>query len=453
MSNGRGYYYPRSLFGPLLIAALGVVFLLRNLGVLSWQAVGWWFSQYWPVLIIIWGVVKFIEYLWARHHERPAPGLGAGGVVLLIFLIITGLIASKASGVNWSALGDEFDIPAGNDWGIFGNQYEFTQDFSQPVTAATQVKVLGAHGNITLSASPDDQAHVFVHKYIRSHSQDEANKLNGNTHSKFEQQGGVLVLDMVSGSFGDARIDLDLQLPRRMPATISTRHGDIRVSERDGNVDLDSSHGDIDAEDIRGDVSLRLRRGDASVKNITGNVVVDGTVGDSRVSDVTGTLTFTGSYTGDVQLSHVSKQVHFSSIRTDLQLAKLDGDLSMDRGDFKANAIAGPFRLNTQVKDVHVEDITGDVHIEDTRGDIEVHTKTPVGSVEISNSAGEINISLPEQAGFQVDAQSTGGEIQSDFQLSINNGAGIATASGVVGKGGPQVRLKTNRGTIQIKKG
>ena len=79
--NEPRHYYPRSLFGPLLLAAIGVLFLLRNMGVISYHTIGWWFSHYWPVLLIVWGVIKLLEYTWARKTGRPAPGIGAGGVV------------------------------------------------------------------------------------------------------------------------------------------------------------------------------------------------------------------------------------------------------------------------------------------------------------------------------------------------------------------------------------
>jgi putative adhesin/cell wall-active antibiotic response 4TMS protein YvqF len=447
MNEPRRYYYPRSIFGPLVLISIGVLFLLRNMGVISWNNFGWWFARYWPVLLIVWGVIKFGEYLWARKNDRPTPGIGAGGVVFLVFLIIFGLAASQAAGVNWSAVGDTLDLDFG-----FGNQYEYTENFSQPLQTATAVKVLSTHGNITVSASPDDQAHAFVHKFLRGASQDQANSLNDQTHPKFQQQGDVLVLDMVSGSFDHGRFDLDLQLPRSSGISVITRRGDIHVSQRDKDVDLESTHGDVFVEDVKGNASLHLRRGDATVKNVAGNVNVDGTLGDCSVSDVGGTVTFSGTYRENIQLSHIAKPVRFSSALTDLEFTKLDGDLTMDRGNFRANAVAGPFRLDTKTKDVHLQDISGDIHIQDTRGDVEVHTKAPLGTVDISNTAGEINVGLPDKVGFQIDAQSQNGEIQSDFSLNVNNSSRNATATGIVGKGGPEVRLRTNRGTIQIHK-
>src|SRR5262249_3294422 len=156
--------------------------------------------------------------------------------------------------------------------------------------------------------------------------------------------------EMVSGNFDRGRFDLDLQVPRNSPVFVTTQRGDVRVSQRDKDVDIETTRGDIFVEETKGNVSLRLRHGDVTVKNVAGNVSVDGTVGDANVSDIGGTLTFSGSYSGDVQLSHIAKELRFNSIKTSLQLAKLDGDLTMDLGDFRGNAITGPLRLDTQTK-------------------------------------------------------------------------------------------------------
>src|SRR5947209_13388547 len=197
MSESRPYFYPRSLFGPVVLVTIGVLFLLRNIGIIHYNTIGWWFARYWPVLLIVWGLTKLVEYLWARRVGQPAPGIGAGGVVLIVFLVMFGMAASTASRVNWGEFG--FDDDFGDN--IFGTKYEFTENISQPVQAGATVKVLGARGNVSVVPSPDDQAHLFVHKYVRTGSQNEANQLNDSTHPKFELQGGTLVLEMVSGNF------------------------------------------------------------------------------------------------------------------------------------------------------------------------------------------------------------------------------------------------------------
>ena len=50
--------YRRSFAGPFVLIVLGIVFLLGNLHLLSWERLGLWFAHYWPLLLILWGVIK-----------------------------------------------------------------------------------------------------------------------------------------------------------------------------------------------------------------------------------------------------------------------------------------------------------------------------------------------------------------------------------------------------------
>ncbi len=143
---------PRSYFGPIVLISVGVVFLLINAGVLSWRGFGWYFARYWPLLIILWGVMKLVEYYQARSEGRPAPGIGGGGIVLLIFLILFGMMATQASRVPWDRLGDEMGV--GDDFPIFfGTRYTFTQQIDQDFPAGANLRVSLDRGGIKLRAT------------------------------------------------------------------------------------------------------------------------------------------------------------------------------------------------------------------------------------------------------------------------------------------------------------
>jgi DUF4097 and DUF4098 domain-containing protein YvlB len=443
---------PRSLFGPIVLVAIGALFLAGNFGWIHWSNFGPLFARYWPLLLIFWGLVKLGEYIWARQRGLPAPGIGAGGVVFMVFFILIGITATKAAGVNWRALGVEVDDVNFEPFGFFGSNHEFSENFAQEMKPGEQVRVLEVHGNISVSPSADNQIHAFVHKYVRASSDDEAGKTNEATHPKLVHQGDLWLLDLTSGGYSQGRFDLDLQIPAASPISLMTRHGDLTVSQRTADVILESLHGDVKAEDIKGSATVRMRHGDATIKNVTGDLIADGYISDISVSDVKGTVTLTGTYVGSIQLSHIDKQLRFNSTRTDLQIARLQGDLTMDRGDLHVTSATGPLKLDAQTKDVHLEEVTGDIRIENRRGSVELRTSAPLGSVEISNVRGDIDISVPDKSAFQVDAASDNGEIQNDFDLTVDNKGRNVTAKGTVGKGGPMIRLKTNRGTIQIRK-
>jgi hypothetical protein len=452
MSNVNPNYRPRSLFGPILLVGIGVLFLLRNMGIIP--HLGWWFGRYWPVLLILWGVSKLIEQVWARQKGYPAPGIGAGGVFLLIFLIIVGMGASAARNVNWSGLGDEVNVNVNDDdfFSMFSSRYEFTNDFSQTIESGKPIKILVARGTLNVTPSSDDQTHVIVHKTLSGDSESEANSRNDQTNPKFKQRGDTWLLDLTGDKFTHGRFNLDVQVPKNFPVSLVTNRGDIRVSDRGGNIDLEANRGNIFAENIKGNANLQLQRGNVTVKNVDGDVTVNGSVFRTEISDVTGLLSLNGSYWNGTELARIGKQVSFKTDRTDMQFAKLEGDLSMDPGSLRATSLIGPFRLRTSSKNVELEKLDGDVQIEDRNAPVELHLKAPLGKVEVDNHRGQIIVDVPADSGFQVDAESNYGNIKSDFDLDINNSRRDATARGTIGKGGPQIRLRTERGTIQIRK-
>jgi DUF4097 and DUF4098 domain-containing protein YvlB len=444
-------YQPRSVFGPLILVAIGVLILLRNMRIFTDHSVGWWFAHYWPVLLILWGVVKLVEYMWARQKGYATPRLGGGSVVFLVFFILFGMLATNSLQWDWPGVRSEFndDFDFGNMW---GNQYDYTDNFSSAMPSAQEIRILGRHGDITIKTSADGQAHAVVEKSLRSESQADADRQNASSHAKFEQQGNIWVLDLTGSAFERGRFNLDLEVPAKADLSVSTRNGNISVEERPGNVDLSTDHGDISVEQIKGNAIVNLKRGSATARQVSGNITVNGG-SDITVSDIGGIVTLNGGYPGTLRLSHIAKQVHFSSPRTDLQFERLDGDLTMEMDSLHANTIAGPLKLDTHSKSVHLEDVSGDVHIDNKNASIELQPKAPLGNMDVTTVRGEIDLSLPHNAAFQLDAQSVGGEIQaSDFNVNVDNSERIARAMGTIGKGGPTIRLRADRGTIQIKK-
>lgn len=453
------YYSPRrqrSLFGPIVLIAIGVVLLLRNFGVISTRGFWIWFSNYWPILLILLGVIKLIEYMWARASGNPSPRLGAGAIVFLVFFIIFGITTTRVSRVDWHGLGQNIGIdddPDVSDFfnGMFGSRYDFSDNFSQPVNA-TQMRILTSRGDIKITASADNQIHAIIQKALRSDSQNNANQLNDSTHPQIVQQGDVAVLDLSSGNYQRGEFDLDLQLPAKVSVTVTTRRGDITVSQRDGNVELSTDHGDVNFDQIKGDAVLHLRNGSITGKDISGNVTVDGSVHDTDISDVKGTLTMTGTYWGDLQLARIAKRVHFTTARTNLEFARLDGDFEMQPDDLRASAITGPFRLDTRSKGVHLEDVSGDIHIQNRNATIELQPKLPLAPIDVNNVHGDIRLNVPASAGFQLNAESVGGDINTDFDLAVDNDRRNSSIRANVGKGGPLVMLKSDHGTIEVKK-
>lgn len=443
----------RSFAGPLVLIVVGILLLLANMGKLPWETLGHWFAHYWPVLIILWGVVKLVEHQQAQRQGIRPPGIGAGGVFLLVVLIVFGLAASQAARMNWGSIRDNIDID-GNDFPLFGTSYNFDDQMEQDFPAGGSLHVVCDRGAVNVNASEDNQIHVTVHKRISAGSQNDADKWNSQTKPSFSTSDRTITLNANTEGAGDHWVatDLTISLPRKASVTVSARRGDVSVLGREGNIDLSSQRGDVSADDINGKATLSLQHSSARISKISGEVSVEGRPNDVSVEEVVGPVRLNGEF-DSIKLAKIAGPVTFKSQRTDMEFGKVNGDLDMDSGDLRASDLIGPFRLTTRSKDVHLEGVSGDVRIQDENGDISLRM-AKLGSMQVENRKGDLQIYLPDKSSFQLDARSRGGEFQTDFpELKVNNGDDQASANGSVGTGGPHIVLNNEHGTIELRKG
>ncbi len=443
----------RSLSGPIVLIAIGIVFLLGTMGVLDWHNLGHWFAHYWPVLLIVAGVIKLIEYQQAQRQGTRPSGLGAGGIFLMIAIIVVGLIATQASHVNWGQLKDQIDIND-EDFPVFGSKYSYDDQLAQAFPTGSSLHVNNMRGAVNVSASEDDQIRVVVHKRINAENQSDADKWNAGTKPQITSSGNVVTVNANNQGAGDHWVaaDLDISIPRKAAVVVSSHFGDVGIIGRDGDLDITNQKGDVTTTDINGKVSLKLDRSSARISQVSSDVSIGGRSNDVSIEDVKGAVHLDGEFMESVKLAKISQPVTFKSSRTDMDFSRLDGDLDLDSGDLQASDVVGPLRLNTRSKDIRLTGVTGDVRLQDENGSIELRMNK-LGSMQVDNRKGDIQIYVPDKAGFQVDARARNGEVETDFeQLKIDNTNDQTIATGTVGAGGPRLILNNEHGTIEIRK-
>jgi DUF4097 and DUF4098 domain-containing protein YvlB len=443
----------RSVAGPVVLILLGVVLLLTTMRVLHPQPLLHWFGTYWPALIILWGVIKLVEYQQAQREGTRPQGIGGGGVVLLVFLIVFGMSATQASRFNWDEIRDHMNM-GDDDLALFGHNYSYDDQLQQGFPAGSSLRITNDRGAVNVTASDDNQIHVAAHKRINADNQQEADKFNPATKPQINASSNVITLNANTQGAGDRTVttDLDVSVPRKAAVVISTRRGDVSVLGRDGEVEIASQHGDVAASDVNGKVTVNLNGGSARLSDISGDVSVQGRADDISVADVKGAAQLTGEF-DSIKLGKIAGVVGFKSARTDMEFSRLNGDLDMDSGDLRASDLVGPFRLVTRSKDVRLNGLDGNVRLENENGAVEIHMNK-LGSIQLSNRNSDVQIYIPDKASFQLDARSRGGEIQSDFSaLKIENGNDQATATGTVGEGGPRLVINNEHGGIELRKG
>ena len=307
----------RSFAGPFVLIVLGVVFLMGNLHMLSWQRLGTLFAHYWPALLILWGVIKLIEYQQAQRDGVPARGIGAGGVFMVIFIVVCGLISTQAARFNWGELRDNMNIDDNDLNNIFGETYNFDDHLEQDLPAgATSLRVNDDHGAVRVSFSNDNKITVTVRKHVGAENQGDADKYNSETKPIITTTGGLVTLDAKTQAAGDHAVqsDLDISIPRKMDLQIISRRGDVNVTGRDGDVEINNQHSDVTVEDVTGNVKLQLEKSSARVEQITGDLHITGRLNEVSVSDIKGGAQLDGEFGESVKLARIAKNVYLQIV-------------------------------------------------------------------------------------------------------------------------------------------
>jgi len=440
----------RSFAGPFVLIVLGVVLLLTTLNVFSVERLFTFFAHFWPVLLILWGAIKLLEYWQAQRDNAAPPAIGAGGVFLVIVLVIGGLISTKISG-SWKEIRDHMgddDFPF-----AIGNAYNYDDSLNQDLPATASIKIVNDRGAVNISDSNDNNLHISVHKKIRGDNQKQADEWNEATNPQIAVNGRLVTVNANTQGAGNHSIttDLDIALPRKIPVNISTKKGDVSVIGRDGAVEISSRKGDVNVEDITGNVNLNLDDSSALVSKVSGDVAIDGRSNTVSIADVKGSARLNVDFMESLQLAKIGKTVSFKSSRTEMEFTKLDGELNLDKGDLRSDKLLGPLRLTTRAKDINLDGVSGDARVQNENGGIEIQLAAP-GNIQIDNRQGDIKVGVPGKAGFRVDSRVRGGEIQSDFDaLKVTNEDDRGTASGTVGNGASHLVLNNEHGTIEIR--
>jgi hypothetical protein len=447
----------RSIAGPVVLILIGLMFLFGTMGIMDIHRLGSLFARFWPALLILWGVLKLIEYEQAKRHGQPARGIGVGGVFLMLFLIVAGLVATQMERVNWKNLGEHIQI--GDDEGldeIFGGStFDYSDELTQEIPAGSSLHVNDDHGTITINVSDGKTMKVSVRKKVRAEKEKDADSYNTRTKPTISVVDKIVTLDANTHGAGDKGVttDMDIYVPNNTDLVIATRRGDVTVNEMNGTVEISNQHGEVNLNDHTGNATLSLEQSSGRAQHIKGDLTIQGKANEVAVEDVDGAVHLNGEFQESVRLVRVSKTVSFHSSRTDMEFARLDGRLDLDSGDLRADSLSGPMHLTTHSKDIALEGLSGDLRLEDQNGTVEVGLHKP-GNIQIDNRKGDVQVSIPPNTPIKVEARTRDGEIDSDFdEIKVDNRDKGSSASGSIGTNGSRLAINCDKGSVTIRKG
>lgn len=460
-----------SIVGPLLVIGIGVIFLLlqtrRLSSVLFWS----WYGRWWPTLLVGFGVILLLEWAldrWLTHRrllEDPDPAtpfLGTprrvlgGGVIFLLLLLIAGGIASSAvgNGSHSDLFAKSFNLNQDNLDEFLGDKHESDETLAHTIAANASITINNPHGDVFVSGtSPDGQLHLTVHKQVFSRSDEDANHKEVELAPHFD--GTDSSLSVTVPSVDGSRADITLMIPGASAIAITANHGDVHVNSLKAALSLTSNHGDTEISDITGGIATHSNSnsGSTSAHNVTGSLAVEGRGHDLTISDVSGTVSINGDFFGTTHLERIRGAVKFHTSRTELQFASLVGEveISPDSGLTVARA-AGPLSLNTRNRNITLDHVSGDCSVTNHNGSVNLTSALPLGNISVENRNGSVDLTLPNNANFTVQADTSNGDLENEFSLPSGGSENHPSLRGTVGAGGPLVRINTTQGDVSLKR-
>jgi DUF4097 and DUF4098 domain-containing protein YvlB len=429
---------------PLLLVIIGMLFLWRNLHPEApiFDLVATW----WPFLLIAWGLLRLVEVAIWRGSRYI--GFTAGEILLVILICVAGmgLFEVHRHGIRLTPT-------------IFGEQFEFPVALNAPSGGVNRIVFDNPRGTIHVTgAAEGDSIRINGRKLIRAYTHEDAERTNGETPVEIVTQGNrVLVTSHQDQAPADQRVsdELEVSVPRGMAIEARGENTDYEITDINGDVELRSGRGDARLARIGGNVRLDMgRSGTVAADGIQGNLDLQGRGSDVDVQNVSGQVTVTGGFVGSLDFRNIAKPLHLEGERMEVRVAAVPGNISMDLGDLTAKNLVGPIRLVTQSRDVHLENFTDSLDLESVRGDVEIQPmRVPLPRIDARSGSGQIELVLPEKAGFQLEATAQRGEAINDFGPPIESQIEGRTVmlKGTVGSG-PMIRIMAERGTVAVRK-
>jgi DUF4097 and DUF4098 domain-containing protein YvlB len=406
-------------------------------------------ALYWPFLLVLWGLLRLVEVAWPGSPWKS--GFSGGEVVLVVMVCIFGsaMWAGYRNGIHWN----------GEGLSVFGNEYDYPVSAKAPAAGMKRIVFDISRGNIKVTGADAPEVEVSGNKVIRSFSREDADRTNSNTPLEVVPEGDHILVRANQDRASDRQRvsdDIEVTVPRAMAIEARGRRGDFEVGDIDGDIDLGGTRGDVRLSRLGGSARVEVSHSDTiRAVDVKGHIDVQGQGSDLSLENVQGQVTINGAFTGTLDFKNLAKPLHFEGARnTELHAEAVPGNISMDMSEFTANGLVGPVRLVTRSRDIKIGRFSQAMTIETEHGNIELDPGSPVSAIDARSGSGNIELTLPEKAAFQLNATAERGDATNDFgdQIQKESFGRSATLKGRVGDG-PTIRLIASRGEVEVRKG
>ncbi|MGD9345035.1 MAG: DUF4097 family beta strand repeat-containing protein [Candidatus Aminicenantes bacterium] len=303
---------------------------------------------------------------------------------------------------------------------------KYEEKFEKTVAIAMDGKVYlkNIAGDIDVKTWDRGEVKIDALKISKHSSMDKAKEYAGLVKIEITEDGNTLKIETKYPKNGPKKmsvsVNFNLTIPSRATADINSVSGDLTLANIGGAAKAETVSGDVTLEKIAGNLNGKTVSGNVSVmgaakgaycKSVSGSVMVDDVVGDAELHTVSGTIK-AGSVKGSITAENTS-------------------------GDVKLIDV-------TDAKTIKAKTLSGDVDY--------VGVIYSDGGYYFKSHSGDVILSIPSDAAFDLEAKTFSGSIDSDFEITLVGKISKKQLKGSVNGGGATLEVKTFSGDVHLKK-
>lgn len=318
----------------------------------------------------------------------------------------------------------------------------FETHLSLRVPSGTSVAVKGSHGRAAVegtgetrieNAFGDVRANRVGNLTLdSSHGDVELQAVNGAVQAQVRF--GDSVARDVTGSMRLTSEHGDVTAERTRALDVDVKHGALKASAIQGDLDVKGEHSGVEAKQISGAARVATSFDDVSLEDVGADAQVRVEHGRARCARVKGALVAETSF-GDAELEDVAGAV----------------EATVSHGGIQGARLLGGVKAKAEGDDIVLEPFRGDVAAEVERGSVRL---VPEGALSANVKAvarfGGVSLAVPEGSHFAMVAGAERGELRVSLpNLRVEERA-EHRLRGRVGDGGGTVELQADHGDVRV---
>ena len=250
-------------------------------------------------------------------------------------------------------------------------------------------------------------------------------------------EGGERTTVQGSGGGLEAYADLRVLVPAGRTVAVHLGVGEVRASNVNGRLVIDTRSGPVVASGLRGQARLATGSGRVELTGAEGSIRLDTGSGDIQASDVGGESLSLDTGSGDVTADAIRSEVV---------------DIDTGSGSVEVNGVrAERLGVDTGSGGVRVDGAAArEIDIDTGSGSVSLDLVSQISAARIDTGSGRVTLTVPADFGAQLDLSTGSGGITTDMPVEVrqrNRGA----LRGVLGDGAASIVIDTGSGGIRVR--